>query len=326
MTTRETRGFQAEVRQLLRLMIHSLYSHREIFLRELISNASDANDKLRFLALAEPALLADEPELAIWIDFDKSAGTISIRDNGVGMSREEAISHLGTIAKSGTSEFFQRLTGDQDVRKLILGLGADKGLHGIALFTSQPSQIISKAAVRHLDDLKGKKIRIFGSQLQLEGFQRLGLTPVALSLGDVLPALQQGAIDGAVAGTVIYSAMHYQDAAKYVTDIGQPVAFGIATVNKKWYDALPPDLQKIIDDDAAKANDRLLRFLGGYYAPQPPEVIRQRQACYAGPVSGVAEYLAAYAQAGVTHFCVRFAGEHESHMTALAKARVSLGW
>jgi len=148
----------------------------------------------------------------------------------------------------------QRLTGDPDVRKLILGLGADKGLHGIALFTSQPSQIISKAAVRHLADLKGKKIRIFGSQLQLEGFQRLGVTPVAMSLGDVLPALQQGTIDGAVAGTVIYSAMHYQDAAKYVTDIGQPVAYGIATVSKKWYDALPPDLQKIVDDDAAKAN------------------------------------------------------------------------
>ncbi len=148
----------------------------------------------------------------------------------------------------------QRLTADQDVRKLILGLGADKGLHGVALFTSQPSQIIAKAAVRHLDDLKGRKIRIFGSQLQLEGFQRLGVTAVAMSLGDVLPALQQGTIDGAVAGTVIYSAMHYQDAAKYVTDIGQPVAFGIATVSKKWYDSLAPDLQKIIDDDAAKAN------------------------------------------------------------------------
>jgi molecular chaperone HtpG len=121
MSTRETRGFQAEVRQLLRLMIHSLYSHREIFLRELISNASDANDKLRFLALAEPQLLADEPELAIWIDFDATAGTLSIRDNGVGMSREEAITHLGTIAKSGTAEFFQRLTGDQQQDAQLIG-------------------------------------------------------------------------------------------------------------------------------------------------------------------------------------------------------------
>jgi TRAP-type C4-dicarboxylate transport system substrate-binding protein len=148
----------------------------------------------------------------------------------------------------------QHLTADKGVRDLILGLGADKGLHGIALFTSQPSQIIAKNAIRHLDDFKGKKIRIFGSQLQLEGFERLGMTPITMSLGDVLPALQQGAIDGAVAGTVIFSAMHYQDAAKYVTDVGQPMTFGIATVSKKWYDSLPVDLQKIIDKDAAEAN------------------------------------------------------------------------
>jgi TRAP-type transport system periplasmic protein len=148
----------------------------------------------------------------------------------------------------------QRVTGDPEVRKLILGLGADKGLHGVALFTSQPSQIIAKNAVRHLDDLKGKKLRVFASQFQSVAFARLGVTPVAMTLGDVLPALQQGAVDGAVAGTVIFSAMHYQDAAKYVTDIGQPVIFGLAEVSKKWYDALPPDLQQIIDKDAAAAN------------------------------------------------------------------------
>jgi molecular chaperone HtpG len=119
--TRQTLGFQAEVRQLLQLMIHSLYSHREIFLRELISNASDANDRLRFLALSAPELLADEPELAIWIDFDAKAGTLSVRDNGVGMGREEAIAHLGTIAKSGTAEFFGRLTGDQQRDAQLIG-------------------------------------------------------------------------------------------------------------------------------------------------------------------------------------------------------------
>jgi molecular chaperone HtpG len=118
---RETHGFQAEVRQLMQLMIHSLYSHREIFLRELISNASDANDKLRFLALGSPQLLADEPELAIWIDFDTQAGTLTIRDNGVGLNREEAIAHLGTIAKSGTAEFFGRLTGDQQRDAQLIG-------------------------------------------------------------------------------------------------------------------------------------------------------------------------------------------------------------
>ncbi|MFO1456857.1 MAG: molecular chaperone HtpG [Steroidobacteraceae bacterium] len=114
-------GFQAEVRELLRLMIHSLYSHREIFLRELISNASDANDKLRFVALAQPELLAGEPELKVWIDYDKTAGTLTVRDNGIGMTREEAIAHLGTIAKSGTADFFKRLTGDQQKDSALIG-------------------------------------------------------------------------------------------------------------------------------------------------------------------------------------------------------------
>ncbi len=112
-TARETLGFQAEVRELLNLMIHSLYSHRDIFLRELISNASDANDKLRFLALSNPQLLGSDSDLAIWIDADPKGATLTIRDHGVGMSREEAVAHLGTIAKSGTAEFFKRLTGDQ---------------------------------------------------------------------------------------------------------------------------------------------------------------------------------------------------------------------
>jgi len=117
----EKHGFQAEVRELLRLMIHSLYSHREIFLRELISNASDANDKLRFMALAQPELLAGESELKVWIDFDATQRTLSIRDNGIGMNREEAIAHLGTIAKSGTADFFKRLTGDQQKDSQLIG-------------------------------------------------------------------------------------------------------------------------------------------------------------------------------------------------------------
>src|SRR5438128_11299645 len=91
---KQTHGFQAEVRELLKLMIHSLYSHREIFLRELISNASDANDKLRFESLSNPALMAGDTELAVWIESDKDAGTLTIRDNGIGMSREEAVSNL----------------------------------------------------------------------------------------------------------------------------------------------------------------------------------------------------------------------------------------
>ena len=120
-TSRQTLGFQAEVRELLKLMIHSLYSHREIFLRELISNASDANDKLRFEALSKPELMAGDTELAVWIEVDKDKGTLRIRDNGIGMSREDAVSHLGTIARSGTAEFFKKLSGDQQKDSTLIG-------------------------------------------------------------------------------------------------------------------------------------------------------------------------------------------------------------
>ncbi len=118
---KQTLGFQAEVKQLLQLMIHSLYSNKEIFLRELISNASDAADKLRFEAINNAALFEGDSELAITVDFDKAARTISISDNGIGMSQQEAIEHLGTIAKSGTREFFSRLSGDQQKDAALIG-------------------------------------------------------------------------------------------------------------------------------------------------------------------------------------------------------------
>ena len=111
--TKETLSFQTEVKQLLNVMIHSLYSNKEIFLRELISNASDAADKLRFEAVSHPELYESDPDLRVRVDIDKQARTITISDNGIGMSKEEAIANIGTIAKSGTKEFFQQLSGDQ---------------------------------------------------------------------------------------------------------------------------------------------------------------------------------------------------------------------
>jgi molecular chaperone HtpG len=117
----ETLGFQAEVRQLLDLMIHSLYANKEIFLRELISNASDAADRLRFEALRDPALLEDEPELAIRVEYNRGRRTLSVIDNGIGMSREEIVRNLGTIARSGTREFFRSLTGDQARDSRLIG-------------------------------------------------------------------------------------------------------------------------------------------------------------------------------------------------------------
>ena len=117
----QTLGFQAEVKQLLHLMIHSLYSNKEIFLRELVSNASDACDKLRFEAIDQPDLMEGAGELHVRVDFDKAARTITISDNGVGLSRDEAVANLGTIARSGTREFFSKLTGDNQKDAQLIG-------------------------------------------------------------------------------------------------------------------------------------------------------------------------------------------------------------
>jgi len=123
MTTaaKQTMGFQTEARQLLQLMIHSLYSNKEVFLRELISNASDAADKLRFEALSKPELYENDPTPQVRIEFDKDAKTITISDNGIGMSRDEVVSHLGTIARSGTAEFLKNLSGDQKKDSQLIG-------------------------------------------------------------------------------------------------------------------------------------------------------------------------------------------------------------
>jgi TRAP-type C4-dicarboxylate transport system substrate-binding protein len=148
-------------------------------------------------------------------------------------------------------EHGQRIAADPAVLKMMLGFGAEKGLHGAGMFIVQPDSIVSKAPIRHVADFQGKKIRIFASDFQSAAFKRMGATPVAMTLGDVMPALQQGAIDGAVAGMTVFSAFHYQDAAKYVVETNQPSIFLMLEISKKWYESLPPDLQQIIDKDAA---------------------------------------------------------------------------
>ncbi len=120
-THKEKLGFQAEVKQLLDLMIHSLYSNKEIFLRELISNASDAIDKLRFAALSDESLYENDSDFKIRVSYDKDARTITVSDNGIGMERAEVVEQIGTIAKSGTREFFQSLTGDQQKDATLIG-------------------------------------------------------------------------------------------------------------------------------------------------------------------------------------------------------------
>ena len=121
MEKKQTHSFQAEVKQILHLVTHSLYSNKEIFLRELVSNASDACDKLRFEALDHPDYFEDQPNLEVRVSFDEEARTVTIADNGIGMSADEAIAHLGTIAKSGTREFMEKLGGDQKKDANLIG-------------------------------------------------------------------------------------------------------------------------------------------------------------------------------------------------------------
>jgi TRAP-type transport system periplasmic protein len=145
----------------------------------------------------------------------------------------------------------QRLAADPAVQKLILGLGANKGLRGLGLFMAEQNEVIARTPIRRLADFKGKKLRIFASDFQSVALQRLGGTPVAMTLGDVLPAIQQGAIDGAYAGIQVFTGMHFYDAAKAVTLVDQPAIFLVAEANAKWLDSLPADLQQIVERDAA---------------------------------------------------------------------------
>ena len=145
----------------------------------------------------------------------------------------------------------QRLAADPALLKLMLGLGADKGLHGAALMMSTPSSVIAKTPIRHVADFKGKKVRIFASDFESVAMKRLGATPKSMTLAEVLPALHDNSVDAAVSALTIFVPMHFETAAKYVTEVGQPAIFGIVELSKKWYDGLPADLQQILDNDAA---------------------------------------------------------------------------
>ena len=167
---------------------------------------------------------------------------------------DERFEVLAAPGLVGSVQQAQRLATDPQVLKLMLGLGANKGLRGVGLLLGEPNEIIAKAAIRHLDDLKDKKIRIFASDFQSTTFKRLGATPVAMSLGDVLPAIQQGAIDGATGGVEAFAGLHFYDTAKYITMTNHAAIFLIVEVNRKWYDSLPADLQEIVERTAASVS------------------------------------------------------------------------
>jgi TRAP-type C4-dicarboxylate transport system substrate-binding protein len=145
-----------------------------------------------------------------------------------------------------------RLAVEPATLKLVLGFGAEKGLHGVGLFLNGMSSVIAKKPIRNVSDFKGRKIRTLASKFQTEPFNRLGATPVIMTLGDVLPALQQGTIDGSIGSIVIFTPMRFHDAAKFVTETGQPAVFVAVEISKRWFDSLPADLQKILDENAAK--------------------------------------------------------------------------
>ena len=162
------------------------------------------------------------------------------------------------------------VVADPEFRKAFLSLGANKGLMGVALFVNAPVTIITRNPAKRLADFKGLKLRILASDFQIEQIKRLGATQVAMSLGDVMPALQQGTIDGALASIPAFTPLHFYDAAKYMTETGQYYVLLIAEMSKKWYDTLPPDLQKIVLAAADKATEQIIPW-------QSEDIAKQRK-------------------------------------------------
>jgi TRAP-type C4-dicarboxylate transport system substrate-binding protein len=182
--------------------------------------------------------------------FGSIQGWIGPPEFLVGVDERFEVMTAPGLLKSFAQEV--KVTEDPQFRDLVLQWGRDKGLYGVAMFASAPSSIIARKPIRHLAEFKGMKIRVLASAFANEQISRLGATPVAMSLGDVLPAIQQGAIDGAVAQVAVFSTMMYFDAAKYITETNHNYIFSVAELSRKWFEGLPPDLQKILRDDAQK--------------------------------------------------------------------------
>ncbi|MGC2123282.1 MAG: TRAP transporter substrate-binding protein, partial [Xanthobacteraceae bacterium] len=163
---------------------------------------------------------------------------------------------------------YLRTINDPTVRDLVLGLGASKGLLGVGIFPIGPSSIITRKPIHALADYSGLKIRVLASPFQLELIKRMGGSPIAMTLADVLPALQQGAIDGSLTTITQYTTLHYIDAAKYVVETGQPYVSSSAVLSKKWFDGLPSDLQKIVHDDAAKVSTDIVPYITQFFDAQ----------------------------------------------------------
>ena len=179
--------------------------------------------------------------------------------------RYQALSAPGLFT---SEEQDARVIHDPLVSDLMLGLGANKGLVGVALVPIGPSSIASRKPINHFAGFKGMKIRVLASPFQREMIKRMDASPVAMTLADVLPALQQGAIDAAIATVTVWTTFHYQDVAKYVVNSEQPYLNSIVVLSKKWLEGLPPDLQKIIRDDAASVSTGIVPWVQEFFAKQ----------------------------------------------------------
>jgi len=179
--------------------------------------------------------------------------------------RYEALSAPGLFA---SQDQVVRVIHDPTVRDFLFGLGANKGLEGIGTAPIGPSSIATRKEVRRLAELKGAKIRVLASPFQLELIRRMDASPVAMTLADVLPGLQQGTIDGALSTITVYTTFQYVDVTKYVVESDQPYLNSITMMSKRWLASLPPDLQKIVRDDAAKVSTEIVPFVKEFFARQ----------------------------------------------------------
>jgi TRAP-type C4-dicarboxylate transport system substrate-binding protein len=179
--------------------------------------------------------------------------------------RYEALSAPGLFSSTDQAV---RVISDPVVRDMILGLGANKGLVGVGIAPIGPSSIATRKPLRHLADFRGTKVRVLASPFQLEMVKRMDASPVAMTLADVLPGLQQGAIDAALATITVFTTLQYQDAAKYIVENDQPYLNSIIVMSKRWLDRLPPDLQKIVRDDAQSTSTDVVPFVKEFFDKQ----------------------------------------------------------
>jgi TRAP-type C4-dicarboxylate transport system substrate-binding protein len=200
------------------------------------------------------------------VQFGSIQGWVGPPEFLVGVDeRYEVLSSPGLFTNA---DQYQRTIDDPTVRDMVLGLGANKGLTGAGIFPIGPSSIITRKQIRQFADYAGLKIRVLASPFQLEMIKRMGASPVAMTLADVLPALQQGAIDGSLTTITQYTTLHYIDAAKYVVETNQPYVTSIAVLSKKWVEGLPADLQKIVIDDARKDATDIVPFVHDFFTAQ----------------------------------------------------------